>query len=202
MTCGCCKPNKRHGDSRNITLLDLQGAAEAAKTDIHHVVANIMECYDDDVKGTDLMDAKKELGVTLLKSSDEQRYTLGVAYAAYLPDVGKAADGYQDFVGADALEKAAWSYMRKGGSVGIHHQNGTEGRGQVTESYIYRGPDWHVNAADGSTQVIKAGDWLLGVVWQPETWQEIKAGLINGFSPQGSAKRGTPSAESIANLRR
>ena len=161
-----------------------------------------MTCYDDDVKGADLMDVKKDIGISLIKSQEEQRYTLGVAYAANMPDVSKAADGHRDFAGPEALEKAAWSYMQKGGNVGLHHQSGTDGKGTVVESYIYRGPDWSVSATDGTTQVIKAGDWLLGVVWQPETWNDIKAGLINGFSPQGSAKRDTPSAESIAKFRR
>lgn len=160
-----------------------------------------MECYDDDVKGADLMDAKKELGVTLLKSSDEQRYTLGVAYAAYLPDVGKAADGYQDFVGADALEKAAWSYLGKYVNVGLDHAEGTDFSGQVVESYIYRGPTWVVKAADGTTQTIEAPTWMLGIIWTPEAWNEIKKGRINGLSPQGSAKRRKPSPESLAQLR-
>ena len=202
MSCGCCKPRKQHGDCRNITLLDLQGAAKAAKTDIHHVVANIMTCYDDDVKGADLMDAKKDLGISLIKSQEEQRYTLGVAYAANMPDVGKAADGYRDFAGPEALEKAAWSYMQKGGNVGLHHQSGTDGQGTVVESYIYRGDPWVVKAADGSDQTIMPGDWLVGVVWSEEAWPLIKAGIVNGFSPQGSARRDVPSAESIAKFRR
>ena len=202
MSCGCCKPSKQHGDCRNITLLDLQGAAKAAKTDIHHVVANIMTCYDDDVKGADLMDVKKDIGISLIKSQEEQRYTLGVAYAANMPDVSKAADGHRDFAGPEALEKAAWSYMQKGGNVGLHHQSGTDGQGTVVESYIYRGDPWVVKAADGSDQTIMPGDWLVGVVWSEEAWPLIKAGIVNGFSPQGSARRDVPSAESIAKFRR
>lgn len=161
-----------------------------------------MTCYDDDVKGADLMDAKKDLGISLIKSQEEQRYTLGVAYAANMPDVGKAADGYRDFAGPEALEKAAWSYMQKGGNVGLHHQSGTDGQGTVVESYIYRGEPWVVKAADGSDQTIMPGDWLVGVVWSEEAWPLIKAGIVNGFSPQGSARRDVPSAESIAKFRR
>lgn len=200
VTCGCGEPSKRHGDSRHLTDVDIQSAAEAAEIDVHHVVANIIAAYQD--MDDDEMNAQKSIGISVLKSSGEQRYTLGVAYAANMPDVSKAADGFQDFVGPDALEQAAWSYLKKGGKVGLHHQVGTDGRGEVVESYIYRGPDWPVTAVDGSTQVVKAGDWLLGVVWEPETWPSIKAQLITGFSPQGSAKRGAPSTDSLANLRR
>ncbi len=200
VTCGCGEPGKRHGDSRNLTDVDIQSAAEAADLDVHHVIANILEAYDE-MDESD-MNAQKSVGMSLIKASSEQRYTLGVAYAANLPDVSKAADGFRDFAGPDALEQAAWSYLRKGGNVGLHHQHGTDGRGTVVESYIYRGPDWAVPTPDGSTQVIKSGDWLLGVVWDADTWPLIKAGVINGLSPQGSARRGKPSPEAIAKLRR
>jgi hypothetical protein len=136
----------------------------------------------------------------VVKSVAERQYTLGLAYPANRADVGKAQDGFRDFVGTDALEEAAWSFLHKSGQVGIQHQDGTAGHGIVAESYIYRGPDWHITA-DGSEHVIKAGDWLLGVVWDDPTWQAIKAGELNGFSPQGKARRRVPSAEALANLR-
>ena len=198
LSCGCNKPDKRHGDSRNITLTDIQSAAKAAKTDTHHVMANMMEGYDKMKPGEVVT---KDLGISLIKSQEEQRYTLGVAYAANMPDVGKAADGYRDFAGPEALEKAAWSYMQKGGNVGLHHQSGTDGQGTVVESYIYRGPDWSVSAIDGSTQVIKEGDWLVGILWNDEAWDLVKSGVVTGYSPQGTAKRRTPNKETLAQLR-
>ena len=206
MSCGCCKPSKQHGDCRNITLLDLQGAAKAAKTDIHHVVANIMTCYDDDVKGADLMDVKKDLmpqevAWQMIKSSDERRFTLGLAYPANRPDVSRAADGFRDFVSPEVLEQAAWTYLRKGGSVGINHQDGTEGHGTVVESYIWRGDPWTVKAADGTTQTIHPNDWVVGVQWDQETWQMIKSGQLNGFSPQGRATRRAADPDTVAKLR-
>lgn len=137
----------------------------------------------------------------VLKKSEERRYTLGLAYPANRPDVGLAADGFRDFAPTDVLENAAWSFLRKGGGVGLHHQKGTTGHGEVVESYLYRGPDWCITAPDGSDQVIKSGDWLIGVVWDEPTWASIKAGEINGFSPQGGARRRLPSAEALANLR-
>lgn len=138
---------------------------------------------------------------TVIKSTEEQRYTLQVAYAHSLPDIGIAQDGHQDFASADAVEKAAWSYLRKSPNVGLWHRDGTDGSGEVCESYIYRGPDWTIKAADGSEQVIKSGDWLMGIIWGEDSWPLVKQGLIGGVSPQGRAKRRVPSADDVANLR-
>lgn len=134
------------------------------------------------------------LGV--VKAEDERRFTLGLAYPANRPDVGKAADGHRDFVSERTLQDAAWNYLAKSRSVGLRHADGTEGHGTVVESYLYQGPDWKI----GNT-VIKANDWLLGVRWDEPTWRAIKSGALNGFSPQGFAKRATPSANALANLR-
>ena len=137
----------------------------------------------------------------VVKSEEEQRYTLTVAYPANKPDIAVAQDGHIDFAGAKAVEKAAWSYLRKSPNVGLWHSNGTDGSGEVCESYIYRGPDWTIKASDNSEQVIKAGDWLMGIIWSEESWPLVKQGLIGGVSPQGRARRRVPSAADVANLR-
>lgn len=138
----------------------------------------------------------------VVKSADESRYTLGVAYPAHKADVGTAADGHRDFVSADVLERAAWGFMTKSRNIGIAHQDGTDGGGTVVESYIYRGPQWVTKAADGTTQTVEPGDWLLGVQWKQETWGLIKSGAVCGFSPQGAARRGTASVDDLAKLRK
>jgi hypothetical protein len=137
----------------------------------------------------------------VVKSAEEQRYTLTVAYPANKPDVAVAQDGYRDFASAAAVEKAAWSYLRKSPNVGLWHQEGTSGSGEVCESYIYRGPDWTVSASDGSQQVIKSGDWLMGIIWSEDSWPLVKQGVIGGVSPQGRAKRRMPDAAAVAQLR-
>jgi hypothetical protein len=136
-------------------------------------------------------------GCQVIKSDSERRYTLGLAYPANRADVGKAQDGFRDFVGHDALEEAAWSFLRKGGKVGIQHEDGTEGAGVVVESYIWPGDPW----PQPSGYVVQKGDWLLGIQWGADTWQDIKAGRLNGLSPQGKARRRVPSAEALARLR-
>lgn len=131
----------------------------------------------------------------LIKSLDEQRYTLSVGYPAELADATVARDGYRDFANRQEVEKAAWSYMDGERGVGLWHEDGTDGAGKVVESYIYRGPDWPVNDT-----VIKAGDWLVGIIWEPEAWERIKAGEINGTSMQGRAARRTPSPADVAKV--
>ena len=62
-------------------------------------------------------------------------------------DVKVAQDGYRDFVGPDALEDAAWSYLTKGAEVGLWHSDGTEGAG--IRSYAAANKDFpHEATAD------------------------------------------------------
>lgn len=135
----------------------------------------------------------------LAKSVPDQRYTLGLAYPANRAP-GTGADGHNDVWSAEDLEHTAWEWMRKSRSLGLWHEDGTEGHGDVVESYIYRGPDWIVKAADGTDYTIKAGDWLIGTVWDSSTFALVKARLMNGLSPQGKAKRRALTPERITEL--
>lgn len=122
--------------------------------------------------------------------SDDQRFILGLAYQAGRdPRIAKGADGGRDFFTAEELEKACWSFLPGGAEVGLFHgPDDTIGHFTVTESYIYRGPDWE--QPDGT--VIKAGDWLIGGICDDAAWRLAKSGKVNGFSPQGFARRITP----------
>jgi hypothetical protein len=141
------------------------------------------------------------LAGVLVKSDGESRYTLTVAYPANKPDVAVARDGNRDFANKQEVEKAAWNYLTNSQNVGLWHENGTDGAGRVVESYIYRGPDWTIKA-DGNEYVVKAGDWLTGIIWDEPGWQLIKEGKIGGVSMQGKAQRRTPSPADLANLRK
>jgi hypothetical protein len=133
----------------------------------------------------------------LLKASAERRYSLGVAYPANRADVAVGMDSHRDFVGASALEEAAWSFLRKGATIGLHHQDGTEGHGVVVESYLWPADDW----PQPNGYVVRKGDWLVACVWDEPTWALIKSGKITGFSPQGKAARRRPSPAALAALR-
>lgn len=151
------------------------------------------------------------ISAVVLKADAERRYTLNVIYPADKADIGKAADGHRDFASKAVVEDAAWNYMRNWRQVGVAHSAehaaamGTafkaDGAAEVVESYIYRGPDWVINAADGSEIVIKAGDWLGGFIWSEDDWPDVKSGKIGGMSVEGKARRRVPSPEAVANLR-
>lgn len=196
ITCGCLEYTERHPHSHSLVWSDIEGAAQDAGISPKAAAWNIL-------RGTNAMSTRQatkeamSVGCAVIKSSAERRYTLGVAYPANKPDVGVAADGFRDFAGPEALESAAWSFLQKGGRIGLDHRDGTDGAGRVVESYLYRGPDW----PQPNGYVVKAGDWLVGVVWDEASWADIKAGRRTGFSPQGAAKRRKPSPEALAGLR-
>jgi putative serine protease XkdF len=149
---------------------------------------------------------RETISAMVVKADPERRYTLNVIYPADKADIDKALDGHRDFASKAAVEDAAWDYMRNYREVGTFHPEFTgkgvgEGAAEVVESYIYRGPDWAIKAADGSEVVIKAGDWLAGFVWEPQPWADIQNGNIGGVSVFGGAKRRKPDPAAVANLR-
>ena len=119
-----------------------------------------------------------------------QRYLLSLAYQAGPdPRIQKGADGGRDFFTEAELEKAAWRFA-KSRQVGLFHgPDNTVGHFEVTESYIYRGPNWAI----GDT-VVKAGDWLIGGICDEVAWDLYERGLVTGMSPQGAARRIKPGA--------
>lgn len=142
------------------------------------------------------------IAVNIVKASEEHQYVLGLAYPSLKPDVSRAADGHVDAIRPQNLEVAAWTWMEKHRDVGLHHADGTVGHAKVVESYVYRGPDWDVQSpVDGETYVIKAGDWLCGAIFDDTAWAMVKSGHLNGWSPQGGARRQTATTEFLAQLR-
>lgn len=124
-----------------------------------------------------------------MPAKPEQRFVLGLAYQAGRDErIAKGTDGHRDYFTPEELEKAAWSFLPGGASVNLFHQDMFKGHFTVTESYIYRGPNWpHDNGV-----VIKAGDWLIGGICDEYAWGLVKAKKVTGFSPEGVAKRRKP----------
>jgi hypothetical protein len=120
----------------------------------------------------------------------EQRYLLTVFHQAGPdPKIQKGLDGGRDYFTAEELEKACWSMLQSGvPEVGFFHGD-IVGHAQVVESYIYRGPDWTMTADDGSQVIVKAGDWLGGLLCDEIAWELKKSGRVGGVSIQGKAKR-------------
>ena len=137
---------------------------------------------------------ERNVSGAVIKSDDEQRYVLMVAYPALKADVSTAQDGHRDFGQAPVIEQACFNFMRKGCKLGMWHQDGYD-PGEVVENYVYRGPTWVTKSDDGTEQIIEPGDWLVGMILTPPVWDMYKAGVIGGASPQGKAKRRIPDAD-------
>lgn len=131
----------------------------------------------------------RSLGRRSVPANPPQRYILAVAHQPG-PDplIQRGADGGRDFFSEVELEKAAWRFLDGPREIGTRHADGTVGVARVTESYIYRGPDWP--QADGS--VIRKGTWLIGMVCDEPTWEAVEKGEFTGVSVQGAARRRKP----------
>lgn len=148
-------------------------------------------------------DVLEDAEIRVLKTTAEQQFTFGLAYPSLRPDVNRAADGFIDAVRPEILEKTAWDWLANQRTIGMFHKDGYEGHGQVVESTIWRAPDWTITSpVDGSEVVIKAGDWLVGVRWDDYGWKLVKERIVNGWSPEGGARRQPASPEFLAQLRR
>ena len=128
------------------------------------------------------------MAMRLLKSEGESRFTLGIVYRADTAP-GRGADGFNDLLKAETLEAACHRFMAEHQQIGLMHADGTSGMGTVVECSISRAPAYTMKASDGNPVVVSPGDWLLGVIWQPQAWQLIKSGAVTGYSFQGSAAR-------------
>ncbi len=81
-----------------------------------------------------------------------------------------------------AVAKSKSKKVQKG-ALGLQHAYWGDELGDIVESYIAP-QDMTING-----QIVKAGSWLMGVVWSPEAWEMVKSGKITGYSMGGKAKK-------------
>lgn len=143
--------------------------------------------------------AVREVTGSVIKSDEEDRFLLMVAYSPHvMPHRG--ADHRIDIASPRVLEKACWRFMAKGARTGMWHEDGHADESVCVENYIYRNPQpWDVHG-DGSL-LVKDGDWVVGFQVSPAAWELYKSGQIGGVSMQGRAGRKKPSAETLARVR-
>lgn len=178
LDCGCGELDNDHGTPAHLTIAALQAAADACGISLVVAASNILRT----VTGT--------LGDDEAQDGPEDQFLYGAAYqAGPSPLIRRGADGGLDMFSARELEKAAWSFMLGGHQHGLFHADGTEGIAKTVESGIYRNPVPWVISDD---LIIRKGDWTLGVLVNDEGWALYKQGKIGGLSPQGAAKRRSP----------
>lgn len=184
LSCGSGDLDDDHDDPCPITITDLEAAADAAGISLTEAAWNILAS----VTGAPGGDGA---ALEVLKGGAPQRYVLGVAYQPGPdPRIARGQDGGRDYFTEAELEKACFSYLASGSPViGISHLDGTTGAATVVESYIYRNPEpWDI----GNGITVSKGTWLIGAILDEKSWELAQAGKLNGFSPQGTARRRRP----------
>lgn len=197
ISCSCGDYTHRHPHSASLVWRDITDAAADAGISPEDCARNISRGVDAMTGAT----SKEEAGAgSVLKAREEDRYLLMVAYSPNRMPL-RGADHKIDVVTPSVLEKACWRYADNGLKVGMWHKPGGEHAARVVENYIYRNPvPWTTTDVDGNETVVKEGDWVVGLVLEPETWDLYKAGKIGGVSMQGDARRRRARAETLARI--
>jgi hypothetical protein len=91
--------------------------------------------------------------------------------------VPNVPDAHGDFMTPDEVRKMAHNFMRSGNThvIDVNHDNNLT-RAYVVESFIAREGD----------PVFAPESWVVGVhIPDPELWEAVKSGELNGFSFEG-----------------
>lgn len=123
------------------------------------------------------------------KSDEERRYTFGPLYVA------DTLDAHGEFVTAEMLQNASWEYVRRAvasGSNTIYRQHTGQPAGEWVD--IVSWPTEYTVKMDvpGTGTVERTfppGTVFQGVIWNEETWPDVKSGKILGLSMGGRAQR-------------
>lgn len=125
-------------------------------------------------KAADTPNFEKEVR-TIAKADDPQQLVYGVVYE---PDV---EDAHEDYMTAEAIEKAAHGFMENYQNIDKQHDFETQA-GKVVESYIAPAD---ISIGD---EVITKGTWVLVTKASNEMWESIQKGEYTGYSLAGTAQ--------------
>ncbi|MEC1928299.1 XkdF-like putative serine protease domain-containing protein [Bacillus amyloliquefaciens] len=117
---------------------------------------------------------EKKVQVFTKSEPDEQKLVYGIVYE---PDV---PDAHGDYMTAEEIEKAAHGFLADARNIDTNH-NFEGGTCEVVESYVAP-DDFEIGNA-----VIRKGSWVLVTKASDEVWDQIKAGVITGYSMAGTA---------------
>ena len=100
--------------------------------------------------------------------------------------IPREPDKEGEVVPTATVEKMAHGFLKKGGGIDTDHSL-IEGDGEPVESWILK-EDRTFDLPGGKTETYPAGTWMLGVQWEAEPWERIKAGELSGLSIYGKAE--------------
>lgn len=138
-------------------------------------------------KAAGLPSFEKKVQVFTKSEPDEQKLVYGIVYEPNVPDA------HGDYMTAEEIEKAAHGFLADARNIDTNH-NFEGGTGEVVESYVAP-DDFEIGNA-----VIRKGSWVLVTKASDEVWDQIKAGVITGYSMAGTADVYEEPAEKQAGL--
>jgi len=180
-----------HGDAEALKEAIAQGSGYIADVGVE-----ILSGVDVPAIDSQMLTLKSETGDVwggerdvLLKADDDEDRRISYA-AAMIP---REPDKEGDVVSTPQVERAAHNYLKSlqgdtdGTGVDTDH-NLIDDKGVVVESSILDEPREY-ELPDGTTKNHEPGTWIVGIEWEPETWQRVKAGDIEGLSIYGMAEQ-------------
>ncbi len=127
------------------------------------------------------MQIQKQFQVFPISKKEDERIVCGIVY---IPD---KVDLQGDKASAEEIQKAAWSFMEKGGVFRFNHKDKNI-KATTLESFIAP-VDYVIQDNKGMPVIVRKGSWVLTArVNDPEIWDKIKLGKIVGYSMAGKSK--------------
>jgi len=122
-----------------------------------------------------------------VRKADEKRFTLG---PLYVPDF---MDAHGEWTDAEELQNGVWHWVRLGDRR-IFLQHDTEVEAGEWVEVMTMPQAWTVDMIDADGETIGQVTYppntvFLGVVWNEEAWELVKAGQLRGYSIGGFSDR-------------
>ena len=130
------------------------------------------------------VDVKLAALQTGVAKSTEARYTLG---PVYVPDT---ADGHDESVDADTLQKSIWGWVQKNDRT-IFLQHTDRPAGEMVEILTWPQAVTADLTVDGVTKshTFPEQTPFMGVIWEQWAWDLVEKGKLRGYSIGGQARR-------------
>ena len=116
--------------------------------------------------------------------SEAARYTLG---PVYVPDT---ADGHDEQIDSDTLQKSIWGWVQKGDRR-IFLQHSEVPAGEMVEILTWPQEVTADLVIEGVTKqhTFPEQTPFMGVIWEPWAWDLVEKGKLRGYSIGGQARR-------------
>ena len=139
------------------------------------------------IAGGPITDEDTVKSARFLRKEASQRFTLGPLY------VPEFMDAHGEWTDADELQPAVWEWVKSGDRT-VYLQHDREVRAGEWVEVMTMPQPWTVDMTDGSGKSVgqvtyPAGTVFLGVIWDEDAWEKVRAGELRGYSIGGFSDR-------------